>query len=358
MDRRTFLIFFGAGAGLASLTGCATRAPALTQEALGAVHLDGAPGVALGVVQGGRLLALGGAGRRGPDDPASPGGDTVFEIGSLTKTFTAALIFELEAEGRLETAAPVGRYLPDLPDAWRPIPLHRLLSHTSGLPEYLDAGNFLELMPRDLTPPDLVNIAAAKPMAFQPGARHAYNNTGFVLLGMVAERVGARNYWEQLRHRFFRPVGMVRTGPGGRDAIDADQAAGSFWDGANWDHDPPISAPGSTFSAGGLRSTAHDLCRWAQALDRGEVLGQRTRERMWRPATLQDGSPAGWGHGWVVEGNAPGRVVAHGGGTAGFSCWLRRDLSRELTTVVLTNQNGRADPLEMTNRLVTRLTWD
>lgn len=354
MDRRT-LLGWGACVGLASITGCATRAPKLTPDALNAVRLNGAPGLALGVVRAGRLLAMGGAGRRGPVDPAVPGGDTVFEIGSLTKTFTASLIFELEAEGRLETSAPVGRYLPDLPEAWRPIRLDRLLSHTSGLPEYLDASNFRELMPCDLSPADLIDIAAAKPMAFEPGANHAYNNTGFVLLGMVAERVEGRSYWDQLEDRFLRPTGMVRTGPRGRGPIDADQATGSFWDGSVWDRDPPVSAAGSTFSAGGLQSTARDLCRWAQALDRGHVLTSRTRERMWRPATLSDGSLAGWGFGWVVEDHLGGRVVAHGGGTAGFSCWLRRDLAMDLTTVVLTNQNGRADPLEMTNQLVSSL---
>lgn len=354
MDRRTVLIA-GASTGLASLAGCATLAPRLTSQALNAVHLDGAPGMTLGAVHRGRLIALGGAGRRGPTDPAVPGGDTVFEIGSLTKTFTASLIFELEAENRLETSTPIGHYLPDLPKEWQPATLNHLLSHTSGLPEYLDASNFRKLMPRDLAPRVMVDIAAAKPMMFEPGTAHTYNNTGYVLLGMVAEHVDGRSYWKQLADRFFRPTGMLRTGPRGRSPTDPDQAMGSFWDGTGWDTDPPVSAPGSTFSAGGLRSTAHDLCRWAQSIDRGSPFSAHTRDRMWRAATLKNGSPAGWGYGWKVEDDPNGNVVAHGGGTAGFSCWLRRDLTKELTTVVLTNQNGRSDPFKMTEELVFRL---
>lgn len=366
MRRRSFLTRASAFA-VVPAAGCAStdRGPrveaghdaALTAALTTAVDLDGAPGLSFGATRAGRALAMGGKGRRGPDDDATPDSDTVFEIGSLTKTFTASLIFELEAEGRLETTGTIGAYVPDLPEAWRARTLTSLLSHTSGLPEYLDAGNFIALMPRDLAPRDLIALAAGKPVDFEPGARHAYNNTGFVLLGMAAEAVGGGSYWEQIETRFLRPAGMTRTGPRGRLRLDANHAGGRFWNGEVWNDHPPISAAGSTFSAGGLLSTARDLTRWAIAIDHGVVLTPHARRQMWRPAYLADGAPAGWGHGWVVERDDDGHViVAHGGGTAGFSCWFRRDIDAELTTVVLTNQNGRADPLTMTGQLLARLT--
>ncbi|MDQ8028858.1 MAG: serine hydrolase domain-containing protein [Brevundimonas sp.] len=360
MHRRSFLTRTAALAALPA-AGCATADPHAGVEVnrgavlLAAIDLNGAPGAALGVVRAGRVVALGGKGRRGPQDAVVPDADTVFEIGSLTKTFTASLIFELEAEGRLDASRTIGDYVLALPEAWRGRTLESLLSHTSGLPEYLDAGNFLELMPRDLPPRDLIALAAAKPVDFESGARHAYSNTGFVLLGMAAEAVGGASYWDQIETRFLRPAGMTRTGPRGRIRPDSNMASGRFWDGESWNDHPPISAPGSTFSAGGLTSTARDLTRWAAAIDRGAVLSPHARRRIWRPAHLADGSPAGWGYGWVVE-QVEGRTLAsHGGGTAGFSCWFRRDIEAELTTVVLTNQNGRADPLEMTDQVLAAL---
>jgi D-alanyl-D-alanine carboxypeptidase len=343
-------------AGLALFPAAGRAIPGTGHDRLiDAVDLDGAPGLSLAVVRAGQTLALGGKGRKGPGDAGVPDADTIFEIGSLTKTFTASLIFELEAEGRLDTGAPVGTYLPDLPEPWQRLPLDLLLSHTSGLPEYLDAGNFLALMPRDLKPSELVKIAAAKPFTFDPGTRHAYNNTGFVLLGMVAEAVAKRPYWDQLTTRFFAPAGMPRTGPRSRIRQVRNRAAGRFWDGSAWNDHPPISAPGSTFSAGGLVSTARDLARWAAALDGDKLLGARSRARMWRPAQLKDGAPAGWGYGWVIDEAGGHRIASHGGGTAVFSCWLRRDIDARLTTIVLTNQNGRADPLSMTQQLLAGL---
>lgn len=232
------------------------------------------------------------------------------------------------------------------------MPLEALLSHTSGLPEYLDASNFLDLMPRDLTPRDLVRLAADKPSIFASGTRHANNNLGFVLLGMVAEAAGDASYWDQLERRFFDPAGMRRTGPRGRVRTGGNLAMGNLWAGDHWVDRPPTSAPGSTFSAGGLLSTAKDLARWAQAIDRGALVSASSRARMWRLAPLADGAPSGWGYGWMVEVVEGRTVVSHGGGTAGFSCWLRRDVERRLTSIVLTNQNGLADPLEMTGQLL------
>lgn len=351
MRRRAFLQAIGSAALMPAFARATEGDPRLIDT----LDLAGAPGVAIGVVHAGRIVAIEGRGRRGPADVHTPGPDTVFEIGSLTKTFTAGLIAVLASEGRLDIDAPIGRYVDDLPHAWRDRRLAALLSHTGGLPEYLDAGNFRTLMPQALTPREIVAIAAARPVVFAAGTRHAYNNTGYVLLGMAAEAVGGASFWSQLRARFFAPAGMTRTGPRTTVRDDGDVACGRFWDGAAWDDSPPLAAPGATFSAGGLVSTAHDLARWAVALDAGQILAPALRARMWRPAHLVDGTPIDWGLGWKIEGTGENPVVAHGGGTAGFSCWLRRDIAAGLTTIALTNQNGRADPATMTDALLRTL---
>ncbi len=322
-------------------------------NAVTALSLDGSPGLAAGVVRRGRTLVVGGKGIADTVRGKSVDRDTIFEIGSLTKTFTASLIFQLQEEGRVRIDAPVGNYVPDLPTSWRGLLLSQLLSHTAGLPEYLDADNFRSLMPRNLAPADIVALVAGHPMPFAPGTQHQYNNTGFILLGMVAEAVTGKRYWDELHRRFFVPSGMRSTGPRGRQRPER-LANGHFWDGGRYD-EPPYSAPGSTWSAGGLLSTAADLNRWSIALDQGNILSAGARRRMWTPATLLNGEPAGWGYGWEVETVEGRTIVAHGGGTAGFSCWYRRDTAALLSTIVLTNQNGRADPKTMTNALLSAL---
>lgn len=320
------------------------------RDFIATLSLDGSPGLAAGVVSRGRTLVVGGKGIADTVHGTSVDGDTIFEIGSLTKTFTASLIFQLQEERRVRIDAPVGRYVPGLPTAWRGLLLSQLLSHTAGLPEYLDAQNFRSLIPRDLAPADIVALVADRPMAFAPGTQHQYNNTGFILLGMVAEAVTGGRYWDELHRRFFAPSGMRSTGPRGRHRPER-LATGHFWDAGRYD-EPPYSAPGSTWSAGGLLSTAADLNRWSIALDQGKILSAEARRRMWTPATLLNGQPAGWGYGWEVEAVEGRTIVAHGGGTAGFSCWYRRDTTALLSAIVLTNQNGRADPKTMTDALL------
>lgn len=312
---------------------------------------DGAPGIAVGVVRKGRTLVAGGAGITGAANRV-PDANTIFEIGSLTKIFTASLIFQLQEEGLLGIEAPIGAYVPDLPVDWRTTPLSQLLSHTSGLPEYLDQDNFISVMPQELTPRQIVALAASRPRRFAAGGRHEYNNTGFVLLGMAAEAVTRSNYWDLLQRRFFRPAGMASTGPRGRIECGRRCASGNFWSDDRYDRNPPRSAAGSTWSAGGLLSTAADIDRWSIALDHGKILGAAVRQKMWRPAYLANGEPAGWGYGWEVETTGGRTIVSHGGGTAGFSCWYRRDLAEPLSTIVLTNQNGKADPKAMTEALL------
>lgn len=319
------------------------------------LSLAGTPGMAWGAVSGGRVLTAGGKGTARVADGFAPDADTVFEVGSLTKTFTASLIFQLEEEGKLRIDAPVDTYVKHLPDRWRNLTLSQFLSHTSGLPEYLDQTNFRRLMPLDLTPRDIVAMAANLPLRFGAGVRHEYNNLGFILLGMTAEAVSGKPYWDELQRRFFTPAGMASTGPRNRLSHATRYASGHFWDGNRYDDDPPRSAPGSTWSAGGLLSTAADMNRWSLALDSGRILSMDVRRRMWTQARLANGAPAGWGYGWQIE-TIEGRTIAsHGGGTAGFSCWYRRDVSRPLSTIVLTNQNGRADPKTMTDALLKAL---
>ncbi|ESQ81688.1 hypothetical protein AEAC466_20550 [Asticcacaulis sp. AC466] len=348
MSRRACL---GGLAAAAALTPASIWAA--STNVIDRLSLDGAPGLAAGVVRKGQVKATGGKGIATLGSKTAPDRNTIFEIGSLTKTFTACLIFQLQEEGRLSIEAPIGTYVTDLPKAWQGLPLSQLLSHTAGLPNYLNGENFRAIMPQDLKPRQLIAMVADQPLVFTPGERHEYSNTGFILLGMAAEAITGTDYWDTLQTRFFGPAGMTSTGPRNRVKTGTRLASGHFWDGTAYDTAPPRAAPGSTWAAGGLLSSVADIDRWSIALDEGRILTPALRQKMWRPATLNNGSPAGWGYGWQVELIDGRTIVSHGGSTAGFSCWYRRDLSQTLSTIVMTNQNGLADPKAMTEALLT-----
>ena len=136
---------------------------------------------------------------------------TRFRIGSITKPFTSAAILMLAERGKLALDDPVCRYVSPCPAAWGPATIRHLLSHTSGIPDFtrLEALRGGEL--REQTPAELASAVAGHPLAFAPGTGWDYSNSGYLLLGMVIEKVSGRAYEDFLRDEIFVPAGMTAT---------------------------------------------------------------------------------------------------------------------------------------------------
>lgn len=233
------------------------------------------PGALLFVRQGGRSYTV----AAGYADPLRRvpmrAGDT-YPIGSTTKSFTAVLIMRLVAQGKIALDAPVSRYLPELlPDGDR-ITVRELLSQTSGLFDYLQDPSFIApYVTGNLrfawTPGQEVGFAAAHPLLFAPGKQFSYSNTNYVVLGLLAERVGGASYDQQLRDVIFRPLGLGHTTlPTGKEALPDvhGSVAMSVYD-KNASPVPVDTAslsPSLGWSAGGLRSTVEDVADFYRAL--------------------------------------------------------------------------------------------
>jgi len=304
-------------------------------------------GMAGVVVERGRVVAMAAAGLR-EDASAEPvRTDTVFELGSITKVFTALLVFRLRQRGMLALDMPVGAFLDGLPAAWRPITLRRLLSHTSGIPNYLDEHNFLQLMPTDPRPRELLAQVADRPLDFAPGTRHAYSNTNYILLGLLVEQLAGMDYWRFLRQQILDPLEMHGAGPR-READDRPLAQGHLYQDGRWLR-PPVTAAGAAWAAGSLLASIEDMARFAISLDQGKLLPASALREMWRDTPLEGGGSAGWGAGWELDDG--GRVVGHGGGTAGFTAYLRHVPALRRTVVVLINRAGDIAPKEIAARL-------
>lgn len=257
--------------------------------------------------------------------------DTVYEIGSITKTFTAALILRRVEQGRLSLDEGVTRWLPELQGSADVVTIRHLLAHTSGL----SSAPVLEDMSLPVSAEDLLAAVRDRPADFSPGARFRYNNNGYGLLGLILERESGRAYAELLREDLLQPLGLSRTAPCAFE--DASRPTGFNHNFVEGEGPVPHTRhhPLASGAAGMLCSTAGDVLAWQSALMSGRVLEPQTLALMTEPQRLSNGSASGYGLGiYVDEG---GERLHHGGAASGFITQMAWRPRERLGVVVLTN---------------------
>jgi CubicO group peptidase (beta-lactamase class C family) len=294
------------------------------------------PGLALEIVQNGKPAKIAGYGVANLEWHVAVTPETVFEIGSVTKQFTAAAILLLAQEGKLSVDDKLSRYLKDTPERWTNITLRHLLTHTSGLKNYTGLAGF-ELT-RHLTQAQFIRGIGSEPLDFQPGAKWSYCNTGFNLLGDVIENVSGQGYWQFMHERIFGPLGMSSTTHRDPRAIIPSRAGGYETNRAghyvNRDYDLT-----DIFSAGAIVSTVLDLAKWNAALDDHSLLTAATEQEMWTPVRLNNGKTHAYGFGWFLDPLQGWQNIGHSGSTSGFSASLQRFPQDGLAVIVLTNSD-------------------
>jgi D-alanyl-D-alanine carboxypeptidase len=167
-----------------------------------------APGAAAIVVVDGEVVLRKGYGLANVELQVPNRPEMVFELGSVTKQFTAAAILMLAERGQLRIEEDVTKYLPDYPTHGRKITIEHLLTHTSGIPSYTSLPEWIPRMREDIRPETLIGFFKDKPLEFEPGERWAYNNSGYVLLGAVIEKVSGKSYEQFIEEEIFKPLGM------------------------------------------------------------------------------------------------------------------------------------------------------
>lgn len=308
-------------------------------------------GVAVAVVRGADTLLLAGYGRADLelDVPTPP--DAVYEIGSITKQFTAAAILLLAEEGRVGLDAEITEYLPDYDTRGHAVTVRHLLQHTSGIRSYTEMAAFgplsREALPRDT----LLALVQAEPFDFAPGTAMIYSNTGFFLLGLIVEEASGRSYESFVEERLFGPAGMVRSRYCDERAVVERRAHGYDWGGelvllrkAYLDHTWP-------YAAGSLCSTAGDLVAWNRALHGGRILPKASYRELTTPGRLRDGTELRYAMGLAVHEAEGRRVIAHGGGINGFLSQSRYYPDDDLIVVALQNSMAPTGPDELADAL-------
>lgn len=261
--------------------------------------------------------------------PATP--ETVYEIASVTKIFTATAAMMLVEEGRLELDAPVTRYLDDTPKGYSGITVRHLLTHTSGLPaDYLDTQKLFGPSPLRYTVDMQLADLFAKPLTSEPGTIYKYNNSGIFLLGAVIAQVSGMSYEEFVRTRIFEPAAMAQSSFIDADAVVPRRAQSyTLRDGelVRWSIEQNAQAMDGN-SYGGILSSAVDLQHFDEALRTDRLLRPETKQQMFEPHQLPDGSfgsgrfsrmALGW---WIRDDLSGRRCASHLGatGAAFFHC--------------------------------------
>ncbi|MGI8548398.1 MAG: serine hydrolase domain-containing protein [Gemmatimonadaceae bacterium] len=295
-----------------------------------------APAVSISVIRAGRdTLVFKGYGVDDIEEGVTATPATVYRIGSITKQFTSAAVMRMVERGAVHLDDSVATYLTRLPEPWRRVTVRQLLNHTSGIPNYTDIGeSWVRRWGEDMPPDTLVALTAHRPMDFAPGTRWKYDNTGYVLLGMLIEKVSGRPYAAYLDSTLFRPLGLTGTSYCYAAPIIPHRAQGYARSGHTYVNAPYLNMS-QPFSAGALCSTVGDLARWNRALATGQVVTTASYRQM----TTPEGAAARdhYGFGLVQDTLGGHAIIAHGGGINGFISYNAYLPDDSLSVTVLAN---------------------
>lgn len=279
--------------------------------------------------------------------------ESVYAIGSITKSFTALATLQLVERGKLSLDDTVGKWLPDYQGPARDVTIAHLLDHTSGIPNYTDNRPLYPRLERNgWTREEMVANFSSLPLQFTPGARWSYTNSGYYLLGLIIEKASGTDYYSYLQHNVFDPLGMAHTYTGDDTALVPGRVHGYRVKGGVTTQAPPwhYLVP---FSAGSLLSTAQDLVRYRRGVFTSPAFSPVLRALLTETRPLQDGTPNMYALGGLIRGNLAGHAkLSHSGEIFGFHSDHAYYPDDDVTIVVLTNRMGlMPSPVSLEHKL-------
>ncbi len=260
---------------------------------------------------------------------------TKFRLGSITKQFTSAAILQLQEQGKLSVNDLACKYIDGCPDAWKTVTIQHLLTHTSGIPSYTGMKDFPtpKFMRQPLTPVEVVMLTKDQPLDFAPGASYKYDNTGYVMLGVIIEKVSGEKYADYLKAHIFSKLDMQDSGYDVTREVLKNRASGYSPSPAGLKNAEylDMSLP---HAAGSLYSTVDDLYRWDRSLYTTKILSEASKKAMWTPAQHD------YGYGWMLAKMQGHKQVGHGGGINGFSTYIARFPEDDAAVIILSNSDS------------------
>ncbi|MES1216194.1 MAG: serine hydrolase [Bacteroidota bacterium] len=261
---------------------------------------------------------------------------TIFQLGSITKQFTTAIIQKLQEEKKLNVQDKLSKYFPKYPKG-DSITIELLMHHMSGIYNYTDDGNF---MSNEITKPatreKMMALFENKPLDFSPGTGWNYSNSGYSLLGYIIEAVTKKPYEQVVRSYIFTPLQMTHSGFDFTHLKSKNKATGYFKLNDKDTILAPIVDSSVSFSAGAIYSTVGDLYKWHQALENNTILSKAQQEMAYTPAKNN------YGYGWAIDSIEGKRKVQHSGGIPGFITNIARVPEDDICIVLLSNASDES----------------
>lgn len=287
--------------------------------------------------RGEHLLIHKGYGKANIEDDINNDVDTVFRIASITKTFTAIAAMQLVEHGQLNLDEPIASFFPEQTGSDL-ITIHHLLTHTSGIVDYINTMPEVELqrwLAVKRSKADIMNHFIREPLAFQPGSTFSYSNSGYFLLGLIIEQLSGMMLDAYFNEYIFQPSNMENSFADALLETNPHYAHGYEEDSSGTLRKAPYVDLTNTFASGSILSTARDLYQLCAALRSGKLLSEHSLQRMMIPHA--DAGEFHYGYGLAVQQSPYGRLVGHSGGIHGYSSIFLHYIDVDLTVIVLSN---------------------
>jgi CubicO group peptidase (beta-lactamase class C family) len=264
--------------------------------------------------------------------------NSVFQIGSITKQFTATSILMLEEQGKLSVEDKIGKYIPEYAEIGKDITIHHLLNHTSGIKNRTPVGDKGFISKTNMSPTELIAYFKDEPLEFKPGERFKYSNAGYILLGRIIEIVSGQPYSDFIEQNIFDKIGMKNSSCGDMKQVIPNLTKGYIIEQNDFVKSDYINLS-LAYSAGAILSTTEDLLKWQNALLSNTLLKASSIKQAMTPTLLNSGKrvPYGYGFRFSKLGNSP--VIAHTGSTKGFTSIALFLPKEKLYITALTNCN-------------------
>lgn len=244
--------------------------------------------------------------------------DMVFSLASITKQFTAVAILQLVEQGKISLHDSIQKYITDFPSKKYTITIENLLTHTSGIKDYMQINAPEPYMERwDFTPKQLINVFKDFPLEFKPGTQFRYSNSGYALLGFIIEKVSGESYPDYIKNHILLPLGLNHTYYDNYNNIIPGRVNGYFKDKAAFKN-ADFWSPTIAYAAGGLISNVEDLYLWNKGLLSYKILKKNYLDKAFTPYHLSDGTITNYGYGWYINTTNGIKSIEHGGAKNGF----------------------------------------
>ena len=284
------------------------------------------------VAQKGAILLQKGYGYKNAGNKEDNDGNTIFQVGSITKQFTAVIILHLQEKKKLSLQDKLSKYFPAL-SFGNKVTIEHLLSHTSGIYNYTNDESFMKT--ESIKPVSQERILALfkdKPLDFEPGAKFSYSNSNYILLGYIIEKVTGKPYEQVMHEIIFTPLHMDHSGFNFTTLQSPDKATGYFVLTKSASTQAPVVDSSASFAAGAIYTTVGDLYRWDRSLYTEKIISKASLKNAYTRRKDK------YGFGWVIDSAFGKQVYQHGGGIFGFTTFIERSPEEDICIILFDNK--------------------